>query len=100
MFYIYPNISFNFLFLFYLIAFNAFDFNQSVFNSYVLDFSFKAEIMEIALNNDGPVTERQIAFIDKNRDLSLRTVRQIGAPKYNKLCEYFFVIFSLSILIV
>ena len=49
--------------------------------------------MEIALNNDGPVTERQIAFIDKNRDLHLRTVRQIGAPKYNKLCEYFSSLF-------
>lgn len=43
--------------------------------------------MEIALNNDGPGTERQVAFIDKNRDLFLRTVRQVGAPKIHKLCK-------------
>ena len=55
--------------------------------------------MEIALNNDGPVTERQMAFIDKNRDLYLRTVRQVGAPKYNKLCKLTLLFhFCLSIL--
>jgi len=48
-------------------------------------FQHSTEIVEIALNNDGPVTERQMAFIDKNRDLYLRTVRQVGAPKYHKL---------------
>ena len=44
--------------------------------------------MEIALNKDGPGTERQLAIIDKNRDLYLRTVRQVGAPKIVKLCTF------------
>ena len=47
--------------------------------------------MEIALNKDGPGTERQLAIIDKNRDLYLRTVRQVGAPKIVKLCKFFFL---------
>eukprot|EP00795_Rhopilema_esculentum_P016996 gene16996-8500_t len=44
-----------------------------------------AEVLEIGLNNDGPGTERKLAIIDKNRDLYIRTVRQVGAPKTTKL---------------
>eukprot|EP00794_Sanderia_malayensis_P011126 gene11126-12297_t len=44
-----------------------------------------ADVLEIALNNDGPGTERQLAINDKNRDLYLQTVRQVGGPKVIKL---------------
>jgi len=43
------------------------------------------EIIEISLNQDGPSTERQLAIIDKNKDLFLRAVRQFGTDRVVKL---------------
>ncbi|XP_033637607.1 intraflagellar transport protein 80 homolog [Asterias rubens] len=46
----------------------------------------KLEIIEIALDQCGPASERHIAIVDKNRDLYLSTVRNVGkAPKIVKL---------------
>ena len=55
------------------------------------EYFLQAEVLEIGLNNDGPGTERKLAIIDKNRDLYIRTVRQVGAPKTTKLCMSAFV---------
>lgn len=46
----------------------------------------KLEVMEIALDQCGPATERRLAIIDKNRDLYLTSVRVFGSErKSNKL---------------
>ncbi|XP_069831369.1 intraflagellar transport protein 80 homolog isoform X2 [Dendropsophus ebraccatus] len=38
----------------------------------------KIEVVEIALDQGGPASERKIAFVDKNRDLYISTVRKLG----------------------
>ncbi|XP_044147988.1 intraflagellar transport protein 80 homolog [Bufo gargarizans] len=38
----------------------------------------KIEVVEIALDQGGPANERKIAFVDKNRDLYISTVRRLG----------------------
>ncbi|XP_077146768.1 intraflagellar transport protein 80 homolog isoform X2 [Ranitomeya variabilis] len=38
----------------------------------------KSEVVEIALDQGGPANERKIAFVDKNRDLYISTVRKLG----------------------
>ena len=43
------------------------------------------EIVEIALNQCGSSSDRQLAIIDKNKDLFLRTVRQFGSDRVVKL---------------
>ncbi|XP_056296765.1 intraflagellar transport protein 80 homolog isoform X2 [Pseudoliparis swirei] len=46
----------------------------------------KLEVVEIALDQCGPSTERKIALIDKNRDLYLTSVRHLGRePKIFKI---------------
>lgn len=46
----------------------------------------KLEVVEIALDQCGPSTERKIALIDKNRDLYLTSVRHLGRePKVCKI---------------
>ncbi|XP_022625446.1 intraflagellar transport protein 80 homolog [Seriola dumerili] len=46
----------------------------------------KLEVVEIALDQCGPSTERKIALIDKNRDLYLTSVRHLGRePKISKI---------------
>ena len=37
------------------------------------------EVMEIGLNMCGPASNRQLAIIDKNRDLYLTPIRHFGA---------------------
>ncbi|ESP00252.1 hypothetical protein LOTGIDRAFT_225973 [Lottia gigantea] len=41
----------------------------------------KLEVMEIALDQCGPTTERRLAIIDKNRDLYLTSVRIFGTER-------------------
>uniref|UniRef100_W5L312 Intraflagellar transport 80 homolog (Chlamydomonas) n=1 Tax=Astyanax mexicanus TaxID=7994 RepID=W5L312_ASTMX len=41
-------------------------------------FSHKLEVMEIALDQCGPSSDRKIALIDKNHDLYLTSVRRLG----------------------
>ena len=43
----------------------------------LIDFS-QLEVMEIALSQCGPTSERQLAIIDKNRDLYLTPIKHIG----------------------
>lgn len=51
-------------------------------------FFMKLEVVEIALDQCGPFTERKIALIDKNRDLYLTSVRHLGRePKICKIGE-------------
>ncbi|XP_014664680.1 PREDICTED: intraflagellar transport protein 80 homolog [Priapulus caudatus] len=46
----------------------------------------KMEVVELALDQHGPMSERRLALIDKNRDLYLATVRTFGtAHKVMKL---------------
>ena len=46
------------------------------------------EVMEVALDQSGPASERRLAFVDKNRDLYLTQVRVYGsARKTVKLSE-------------
>lgn len=46
------------------------------------------EVVEIALDQCGPSSERKIALIDKNRDLYLTSVRHLGRePKICKIGE-------------
>ncbi|XP_076002159.1 intraflagellar transport protein 80 homolog [Genypterus blacodes] len=45
----------------------------------------KLEVVEIALDQCGPSTERKIALIDKNRDLYLTSVRHLGREP--KICK-------------
>lgn len=40
--------------------------------------SFQTEIVEIALDQKGLTSERKIAFIDKNRDLFITSVKRFG----------------------
>lgn len=48
----------------------------------------KLEVVEVALDQCGPSTERKIALIDKNRDLYLTSVRHLGRePKISKIGE-------------
>ena len=51
----------------------------------IVSFSSQTDIMELALNQSGPATERQLAIIDKNKDLYLRAVRQYGTDRVVKL---------------
>ena len=41
-------------------------------------FPGQLEVVEIALDQGGPSSERKIALIDKNRDLYLSPVRRLG----------------------
>lgn len=41
-------------------------------------FTFQTEIVEIALDQKGLTNERKIAFIDKNRDLFITSVKRFG----------------------
>lgn len=41
-------------------------------------FPFQTEIVEIALDQKGLTSERKIAFIDKNRDLHITSVKRFG----------------------
>ena len=41
-------------------------------------FLFQMEVMEIALSQRGPASERQLAIIDKNRDFYLTPIKHIG----------------------
>ena len=41
-------------------------------------FLFQTEIVEIALDQKGLTNERKIAFIDKNRDLYITSVKRFG----------------------
>ena len=43
--------------------------------------------MEIALNQEGSSNSRQLAIIDKNRDLYLRAIRHFGAERVVKLSK-------------
>ncbi|KAK3095326.1 hypothetical protein FSP39_013242, partial [Pinctada imbricata] len=43
--------------------------------------SHKLEVMEVALDQCGPPTERRMAIIDKNRDLYLTSVRTFGTDR-------------------
>ena len=43
----------------------------------------QVEVLEIALDQCGPATERKLAIIDKNRDLFLTSVRIFGAERKN-----------------
>lgn len=45
----------------------------------------KLEVLDIALDQCGPSTDRKIALIDKNRDLYLTTVRHLGREP--KICK-------------
>ncbi|KAM4566832.1 intraflagellar transport protein 80 homolog [Odontesthes bonariensis] len=45
----------------------------------------KLEVVDIALDQCGPSTERKIALIDKNRDLYLTSVRHLGREP--KICK-------------
>lgn len=46
------------------------------------------EVLEIALDQCGPSSDRKIALIDKNRDLHLTSVRHLGRePKVCKIGE-------------
>uniref|UniRef100_A0A3B3I0V8 Intraflagellar transport 80 homolog (Chlamydomonas) n=1 Tax=Oryzias latipes TaxID=8090 RepID=A0A3B3I0V8_ORYLA len=45
----------------------------------------KLEVVEIALDQCGPATDRKIALIDKNRDLYLASVRHFG--RETKICK-------------
>lgn len=40
--------------------------------------SFQTEIVEIALDQKGLTSERKIAFIDRNRDLFITSVKRFG----------------------
>eukprot|EP00057_Strongylocentrotus_purpuratus_P035142 XP_797867.3 PREDICTED: intraflagellar transport protein 80 homolog [Strongylocentrotus purpuratus] len=42
--------------------------------------SHKLEVMEVALDQQGPAADRHLAIVDKNRDLYLATVRNFGKP--------------------
>ncbi|XP_055013353.1 intraflagellar transport protein 80 homolog [Boleophthalmus pectinirostris] len=45
----------------------------------------KMEVVDVALDQCGPLKERKIAFIDKNRDLYLTSVHQGRQPKICKI---------------
>nr|XP_019943475.1 PREDICTED: intraflagellar transport protein 80 homolog isoform X1 [Paralichthys olivaceus] len=54
----------------------------------------KLEVVEIALDQCGPSTERKIAFIDKNRDLYLTSVRHLGREP--KICKIGSMVHSMA----
>lgn len=54
----------------------------------------KLEVVEIALDQCGPSTERKIALIDKNRDLYLTSVRHLGREP--KICKMGSMIHSMA----
>ncbi|XP_026225134.1 intraflagellar transport protein 80 homolog [Anabas testudineus] len=54
----------------------------------------KLEVVEIALDQCGPSTERKIALIDKNRDLYLTSVRNLGREP--KICKIGSMVHSLA----
>ncbi|XP_060929168.1 intraflagellar transport protein 80 homolog [Limanda limanda] len=54
----------------------------------------KLEVVEIALNQCGPSAERKIAFIDKNRDLYLTSVRHLGREP--KICKIGSMVHSMA----
>ncbi|XP_072771128.1 intraflagellar transport protein 80 homolog isoform X2 [Nerophis lumbriciformis] len=54
----------------------------------------KMEVVEIALDQCGPSTERKIALIDKNRDLYLTSVRYLGREP--KICKIGSMIHSMA----
>ncbi|XP_061639072.1 intraflagellar transport protein 80 homolog isoform X2 [Phyllopteryx taeniolatus] len=54
----------------------------------------KLEVVEIALDQCGPSTERKIALIDKNRDLYLTSVRYLGREP--KICKIGSMIHSMA----
>ena len=43
--------------------------------------SLQVEVLEIALDQCGPATERKLAIVDKNRDLFLTSVRIFGTER-------------------
>lgn len=47
--------------------------------------SIQLDVIELALNRDGASSDRQLAIIDKNKDLYLRAVRQFGTERVVKL---------------
>ncbi|XP_070399693.1 intraflagellar transport protein 80 homolog isoform X2 [Nothobranchius furzeri] len=54
----------------------------------------KLEVVEIALDQCGPSSERKIAFIDKNRDLYLTSVRHLR--KEPKVCKIGSMVHSMA----
>lgn len=54
----------------------------------------KLEVVEIALDQCGPSTERKIALIDKNRDLYLTSVRHLGREP--KICKIGTMVHSMA----
>uniref|UniRef100_A0A8C9ZRD1 Intraflagellar transport 80 homolog (Chlamydomonas) n=1 Tax=Sander lucioperca TaxID=283035 RepID=A0A8C9ZRD1_SANLU len=54
----------------------------------------KLEVVEIALDQCGPSTERKIALIDKNRDLYLTSVRHLGREP--KICKIGSMVHSMA----
>ncbi|KAM4743150.1 intraflagellar transport protein 80 homolog isoform 2-T2 [Anableps anableps] len=54
----------------------------------------KLEVLEIALDQCGPSTERKIALIDKNRDLYLTSVRHLGREP--KICKIGSMVHSMA----
>ena len=56
--------------------------------SFQFNFFFKVEVVEISLNQEGSSTSRQLAIIDKNRDLYLRAIRHFGAERVVKLSKF------------
>ncbi|KAM7413006.1 hypothetical protein PAMA_020407 [Pampus argenteus] len=54
----------------------------------------KLEVVEVALDQCGPATERKIALIDKNRDLYLTSVRHLGREP--KICKIGSMIHSMA----
>ncbi|XP_054901538.1 intraflagellar transport protein 80 homolog [Poeciliopsis prolifica] len=54
----------------------------------------KLEVLEIALDQCGPSTERKIALIDKNRDLYLTSVHHLG--KEPKICKIGSMVHSMA----
>ncbi|XP_039865207.1 intraflagellar transport protein 80 homolog isoform X2 [Simochromis diagramma] len=52
------------------------------------------EVLEIALDQCGPSTDRKIALIDKNRDLYLTTVRHLGREP--KICKIGSMVHSMA----
>ncbi|XP_063349936.1 intraflagellar transport protein 80 homolog isoform X1 [Pelmatolapia mariae] len=54
----------------------------------------KQEVLEIALDQCGPSTDRKIALIDKNRDLYLTTVRHLGREP--KICKIGSMVHSMA----
>uniref|UniRef100_A0A3B5LZU8 Intraflagellar transport 80 homolog (Chlamydomonas) n=1 Tax=Xiphophorus couchianus TaxID=32473 RepID=A0A3B5LZU8_9TELE len=54
----------------------------------------KLEVLEIALDQCGPSTERKIALIDKNRDLHLTSVHHLG--KEPKICKIGSMVHSMA----